>query len=322
MSKTELLVKEQNENTENYDANISIQRCEHDEENPYAQISRALIRDTTISPECRWMIIYFLSMRDGWTINMTQLIKHLQPHMGRNKVYDLVNEAIDAGYMKREEIKTSKGKGSISTSVKYFVSEKPKFKKCFRRFNFRDTEIRDPENRDIKNKHRYKKEHIEEITNTPPIPPQIPDEPPKQDAAIAAEERENISSKPKKIKASVEFSEEVKHIAQKMVNALHEANPDWLIPKNLHPIMQQIHEMMTLENRSPEKIINIFMWAISDSFWMDKFFKPNPAKYLRQQFGQLSAKMNAKPPANPNKIDRRPRKKDGSIMQDHEEYEF
>ena len=141
--------------TNERDDNNTIQRCDHDEENPFAQISRDLIRDKSISPECRWLIIYILSMKDGWQINVHQLIKHLKGITGRDRIYEIINEAIEAGYMKKETIK----KGNLKQQVKYFVSERPKFKKFLRHPDsqypeIRDTGIRDTENQD------YKKEHL------------------------------------------------------------------------------------------------------------------------------------------------------------------
>jgi hypothetical protein len=277
----------------------SIQRCSHDEENPYALISRALIRDASISPECRWLIMYFLSMKDGWKINMKQLIAHLKPHMGRDKVYIIMNEAIEAGYMKREETKTSKGKNKLFTQTKYFVSEKPKFKNSFRRPGFQDTE-----NTDIKGLASEKDEYIEYNSSL-----KVPEEP---NAAKAAEVESKPSSKQKRDKS--DFPPKVREIANLMVNELHAANPDWLIPKNLHPMMVEIENMLVEEKREAKKIIDVFMWTVADSFWMDKLCKPNPAKYLRSHFGQLAGKMNAKPPKNPNEVDRRLRDKDGNVV--------
>jgi len=136
---------------------ITIQRCPHDGENPYAQISRDLIRDTSISPECRWMIIYLLSMKDGWNINIQQIINHLNGFAGRDKVYAIINEAIESGYMQRIVTK----KGNLKQETSYVISETPKFKKILRHPDFQYPESRDPENTHIKNKHIPKKEHIE-----------------------------------------------------------------------------------------------------------------------------------------------------------------
>jgi len=116
-------------------AQATFQRCPKDPENPYSQISNALIRDITLSPECRWLLIYLLSNRDGWKINTSQIITHVKGLMGRDKVYKVVNEAIDAGYMMREVVK----KGNLIRYVLY-ISESPKFKKSFRFPGFQDPE--------------------------------------------------------------------------------------------------------------------------------------------------------------------------------------
>lgn len=309
MTEKELPVKAETTVSGFPDTAITIQRCPHDEDNPYTMVHNELIRDASISPECRWLIIYLLSNKVNWTINIQQIVNHLKGKTGRDKVYEIINEAIEAGYMKRDIVK----KGNLKQQIKYFVSEKPKFKKILRHPEIQDPEIRDTENQDIKNKHTSKKDYPEEETYTPPIPPQ------KETAgAVAAKAAEEIlkdsSKKPKRVRIPAEFSSTVKDLADKMVNALHKANPDWLIPKNLHPMMQQIEEMITNEQRDPKKILDVFMWAVCDSFWMDKLCKSNPAKYLRGQFGQLAGKMNAKAPVNPNQLDRRLKDKEGNVV--------
>lgn len=149
--------------------NDTIQRCPKDPEHPYTMVSNALIRDITISPNCRWLIIYLLSNKEGWKISIQQIINHCKPHMGRDAVYKIINEAIEAGYMKREYEK----QGNLNQSVKYFISETPKFKKSFRHTENQETEDhttenpstdtfgRHPDFRDTENPY-YKKE--QEIT--------------------------------------------------------------------------------------------------------------------------------------------------------------
>jgi len=296
--------------SDNSDMDMSIQRCPHDEENPYAIISRQLIRDASISPECRWLLIYLLSMKDGWKINVKQLVAHLKPHMGRNRVYAAVNEAIEAGYMKREEIKTSKGKNNLITQFKYYVSERPKFKKCFRHPGFRDTE-----NKDIKDIVLYKKKHI-----TPPIPPLATDLPKGAEAAKAAEME--IEHSPKIKRSKPEFNSKVREVGNQIINSLLRAKPDYSHPKNLSPLLTEVDFLLRLDKRNPEKVIDVLNWALADSFWIDKMFKPNPAKYLREKFDQLEMKMNAKPFANPNQVDRRLRDKDGQVVDAYKDLMF
>ncbi len=155
-------------------------------------------------------------------------------------------------------------------------------------------------------------------TLDPPLSP--PPIPAQENAAKAAEVESKPSSKPKREKS--EFPPKVREIANLMVNELHTANPDWLIPKNLHPMMVEIEKMLVDEKRESKKIIDVFMWAVNDSFWMDKLCKANPAKYLRSQFGQLAGKMNAKIPINPNQVDRRLRDEAGEVVDQYKDRMF
>ena len=116
------------------DSGPFIERCPHDKENPYAMINRELIRDENLHPSTRWMLIYLLSMKDGWKISTRQIINHCHDHYGcgRDKVYDWIREAIEFGYMKIEKWE-EKG----MSRMRYLLSETPKFKKCFPLPNYR-----------------------------------------------------------------------------------------------------------------------------------------------------------------------------------------
>ncbi len=156
-------------NITNHDYSVNnddstIERCPHDEENPYAQINRDLIRDMTISPNCRWLIIYILSMKSGWEFRTSQIINHLKDQMGRDAVYKIIDEAIEAGYIKR----VTKGAGNLKR-YKYYVSERPKFKPIIKdekpahnesgRFpEFQDTENTDTKERTYLKKKKQQKE--------------------------------------------------------------------------------------------------------------------------------------------------------------------
>jgi hypothetical protein len=141
--------------TDSQDENF-IERCPHDEENPYTQILNSLIRDINLSPQCRWLLIYLLSNKRDWKISIQQIINHLKDHKGyaRDSIYLIINEAIEAGYMKREQ--DNKGKFG---KVKYFISERPKFKKCLPQTGFSDTGLSDthPSNT---TETEHKKEHV------------------------------------------------------------------------------------------------------------------------------------------------------------------
>lgn len=120
----------------------TIQRCPHDGENPFAQISRELIRDETISPECRWLLIYLLSMKDGWELKVDQIYAHVKKFIGIKKIYKIIEEAMEAGYIQRDY----NYEGNLRRGCIYYVSETPKFKKCFRRDENGNVEDRHVEN--------------------------------------------------------------------------------------------------------------------------------------------------------------------------------
>jgi len=144
----------------------TIQRCPHDKENPYAQISRALIRDDSISPNCRMVLISLLSNDDkSWVIRPTQLYNQFKKHIGRDAIYKIINEAIEAGYIMREQYLEG---GFLR--YKYYLSEEPKFKKCLLYPESQYTENPYTENQGTKErtyeeKQSNKKENIKESKN-------------------------------------------------------------------------------------------------------------------------------------------------------------
>jgi hypothetical protein len=154
-------------------SNITIHRCPHDQKNPYVMINNDLIRDASLSPECRWLLIYLLSNQDGWKISVNQLREHLKISKpkdkkygtGRDKIYGMLNEAVEAGYMALEEYLV---KGLKRT--RYVVSETPKFKKCLPRPEIPDAENQEPVSLYIKNNQEYKNNQREREA-TPPARP-------------------------------------------------------------------------------------------------------------------------------------------------------
>lgn len=145
---------------------ISIERCPHDKSNPYTMVHNALIRDESISPNCRWLLIYLLSNDEKvWTIKISQIISHLKGHLGKNRVYNLFDEAIQAGYIKRHNYLENNLKRS-----KYIVSETPKFKKSFLLPQIRDAEGEDPENHDaLEGTSKESLSLRNNISNPPPL---------------------------------------------------------------------------------------------------------------------------------------------------------
>lgn len=166
-----------------------IERCPHDNENPYAQISRNLIRDQSISPECRWLLIYLLSMEKGWKISAKQIWQHAKGFIGRDKVWKLIKEACEAGYMNAVHMT----KGNLRMGVKYYLSELPKFKNSN---NFSDALVFSAPKLSAPKISARKKEHSKERTLernpplTPPSPPAI-----KKESLLSPEEEEIIDQR-------------------------------------------------------------------------------------------------------------------------------
>lgn len=156
-----------------------------------------------------------------------------------------------------------------------------------------------------------KEEIKEEITSL-----KVPKSPPKKSSkkSAAAQPPAATAACGEDFSPDEEFSEEVKETTDRLIKALQASNPEWRRPSNLTAMRTQVRLMLQRDKRSASTIREVFLWAIHDSFWADKLSKPNPAKYLRDHFAQLAAKMNAKPPVNLYKVDKRARDKDGNVI--------
>ncbi len=143
-----------NDTTGNYDeANANgmpqfntIQRAPHDRENPYALISRSLIRNESISPECRFLLTYLLSNKEGWIIYIPHLVNRFKEYWGRDKTYKIFNEAIRSGYIKKEHVRSG---GKFMGSI-YYLFESPDLKESLPNPEKPDTVKPDPANTDPK----------------------------------------------------------------------------------------------------------------------------------------------------------------------------
>lgn len=270
---------------------------ESDEVFKYTIVPNALIRDATISPQCRWLIIYLISNEKGWKIKSQQLWKHTEGFIGRDGIRKILNEAILAGYIDRTPI-TRLVNGKHLRRYSYKVASTPKFKKSLQCPRFQGPENQGPElqgaevqgSKEVLYKELLSKENI-----TPPIPPQKEEMPAK-----AGEMEKDESSKKKREKS--DFSPKVRDLGNQIINSLSRTKPDYVPPKNLSSLLTEVDFLMRIDKRDPQKAMDVLNWALADSFWADKMFKPNPAKYLREKFDQLEMKMNAKPSTKDRKF--------------------
>lgn len=97
---------------------VYIRRAKHSAENPYFLLLRALAQDRTISFEARGVMAYILSKPDDWKVQPTDL----EQQCGRQKVYSILKELKDAGYIVQEQ---RQGKNGRFQPGDYIVFEQP-----------------------------------------------------------------------------------------------------------------------------------------------------------------------------------------------------
>lgn len=283
-------------------------RVVHNRENPFVQINRKALWDERLSLKATGLWARCLSMPSDWKFSMKDLIKHCKE--GKLAVYSAMQELIEFGYVARFEISdrtNGKFKGSRLEYVFFeFAATEEEIAEQFEIFkkSLPHTENRDTGNRDTGNqplliiKTLTEKKDLPKENTTPPIPPH------------------SGSDDPVPAKAGVvrDFPEEVIQTAKAMKEAMAEAKPDSKAPV-AQKLLTSIDLMIRVDKRDAGRIMRVFRWALSDEFWKDKFFKPDPAKYLREKFDQLEAKMTAKP-SSFSKADRRARDSNGNPIKD------
>lgn len=96
-----------------------IRRATHDKQNPYFQMRRETAQNRKLSWDARGVLCYLLSQSDDWVVQVKDL---QQAKCGRDKVYRILDELKQAGYIQRERKQTEAGKFEWGD---YLVSELP-----------------------------------------------------------------------------------------------------------------------------------------------------------------------------------------------------
>jgi len=99
---------------------VLIQRATHNAQNLYFSLRRATAQDTRLSFEARGMLIYLLSKPDDWQLQIADLMR--EGVLGRNRVYRLIKELIEARYIARTFTRDDK---KHVQGVIYLVYEEP-----------------------------------------------------------------------------------------------------------------------------------------------------------------------------------------------------
>lgn len=95
-------------------------RSEHGKHNPFAQISRRLLQDETLTMEALGVMTYLLSHSDEWKVNVTHLAKRF--NCGRDRTYRVLDELLEKGYLTRKRSTNEKGQFS---GIEYQIFEEP-----------------------------------------------------------------------------------------------------------------------------------------------------------------------------------------------------
>lgn len=78
----------------------------HDKDNPYYVASRKTAQDDHLSYEALGLLTYLLSKPDNWRVQIDDLIR---PGCGRDKVYRIIAELKQTGYLTRVKKQNAKG---------------------------------------------------------------------------------------------------------------------------------------------------------------------------------------------------------------------
>jgi hypothetical protein len=98
----------------------TIFRKAHNRENPYAQISKRVLRDSRLSAKAMGLMCYFLSLHDDWEISITELVRHFSD--GEKSLRSGIKELMLIGYI--EIYQSRDDKGFFSSTV-FLIHEEP-----------------------------------------------------------------------------------------------------------------------------------------------------------------------------------------------------
>lgn len=90
------------------DLNNSIIRAAHNKENPYAQISKAMLHDKRLSAKAKGILCYLLSLPSNWKIHIKELVNHFSD--GEDSIRSGLKELQKFGYLTIERIRDDKGR--------------------------------------------------------------------------------------------------------------------------------------------------------------------------------------------------------------------
>lgn len=224
---------------------------EEGEEHFFVMVPRDLLRDASISVECRWFISYLLSHKSSFKISIPFIIK--TQAISKNRIYPIIKEAIEAGYLRRESY-LEDGKKRF----KYFVSKYGKFKKCLLCPQNQDTEKQDPENEDRKL---------------------------KQSSSSEEEKKKQY----KVGSASPPVSAEASTLFDFFLTKIKERNPEFKEP-NKKKWLEDFDALLRIDKRDFEATKQLILWASTHKWWKTACLSPHK---LRKSYDEMKMQMLA-----------------------------
>lgn len=85
----------------------TIFRKAHNRENPYAMISKSVLKDRRLSAKAMGIMCYLLGLPDNWEINLTQLSKNFSD--GEKSIKSGIRELILVGYIEKTQTRSAHG---------------------------------------------------------------------------------------------------------------------------------------------------------------------------------------------------------------------
>lgn len=85
-------------NITKYNVKKRVLELREDRKNPHMFVNLKLLRDDTISPECRFLLLLLLSKPANWKMTRSNIIKECD-WFSHKKIKELIEEAMNAEYM-------------------------------------------------------------------------------------------------------------------------------------------------------------------------------------------------------------------------------
>lgn len=241
-------------------SNESIQICPDEEEDHFTMVPNELLRNPNISPQCKWFISYLLSHRKGYEIKIPFIMQNQK--ISKDRIYSLVDEAIESGYLKRKDY-LEKGR----KRCKYFVSKTPRFK-----IMFQLPENQDPENQDAK---EYQLKEYYKVGD--------PDSPASSEASVEKHTKEKAAQPPKRKVPAEPASPAAHELCVLFYEKLKEMNPKHKKP-NMSQWGKDMDLLLRIDKRSGLEVKLLIDWIFKDPFWKKNILSP---RKLREKYDGL-----------------------------------